>query len=553
MRENSWHGRIDIPYSSLEHVIVSSGNGIQPMLTLTLKISPEIYEILSTHDLHHYAGKHQRASASMSNNEHSKRLKRLCALNSEHDRTSALCRVYQVVFPNQGAATQALHLIQTNPALPKKNLHIYKTHVPTMTGKSGTIEVEFQAFCKNIAPLMGFGFAFDIRFQAFALVLNGAVPPMKMAQLIPAIRKLLDQTEHSTQHISKAVAMGIGRLRFNTPTPQDNGTDDIGTIERRLHNEVKIALRELEAVYPSHQSVLTYKAMVTPTSLLLSGPELVASNRVLRRHSKHTGHFMRVVFADEDGRPVSWKARANQDEIYNRFRKVLQEGIQVAERIYQFLGFSHSSLHEHTAWFMALFREGDSGDIVTARDVIKKLGDFSHIHCAAKCAARIGQAFSDTIFAIHLPETVIVTEMEDVERGSHVFSDGCGTISLALLERVWATMTRVYQNQKPVVLQIRYRGAKGVVSLDPGLEGEQLHIRKSMKKYVAEASWNDLEICGAGHKPLPMCLNHQYIKILEDLGVPHKNFLSILEEAKQELKMVVQDPVNAANFLGMCS
>lgn len=53
---------------------------------------------------------------------------------------------------------------------------------------------------------------------------------------------------------------------------------------------------------------------------------------------------------------------------------------------------------------------------------------------------------------------------------------------------------------RPTVLQIRYRGAKGVVSLDTSLEGEQLHVRKSMTKYSATEEWRDLELCGASYK-----------------------------------------------------
>jgi hypothetical protein len=216
---------------------------------------------------------------------------------------------------------------------------------------------------------------------------------------------------------------------------------------------------------------------------------------------------------------------------------------------FRFLGFSHSSLHNHTAWFMAPFVQ--DGVVIRSEDVTEDLGDFSHIHCAAKCAARIGQAFSDTIHAVPIDVDVYVTEeFPDTERNGRCFSDGCGSISSELLEVVWKTLPPDRRRLRPTVLQIRYRGAKGVVSLDTRLLGKQLLVRKSMTKYTAKVSWRDLEICGAAYKPLVMYLNHQFIKILEDLGIPQQNFIAVQKDALRELEMIVKHPINAASFLG---
>ena len=241
--------------------------------------------------------------------------------------------------------------------------------------------------------------------------------------------------------------------------------------------------------------------------------------------------------------------KASQEQVYARFRKVLREGISIAGRHFDFLGFSHASLRYHQTWFMSPILQ--EGKIVRARDVIADLGDFSNIHCSAKCAARIGQAFSDTIFAVPIPTTAFVTETkDDVERNGRTYSDGCGSLSLDLFQKVWRALPPERRAQRPTVLQIRYRGAKGVLSLDTSLKGEQLHIRKSMTKYIATEGWRDLELCGAAYKPLKMYLNHQFIKILEDLGVPLANFISVQNEARGMLEKVIKHPLNAASFLG---
>lgn len=86
-----------------------------------------------------------------------------------------------------------------------------------------------------------------------------------------------------------------------------------------------------------------------------------------------------------------------------------------------------------------------------------------------------------------------------------------------------------------------------MVSLDSRLKGDLLCLRDSMIKFQGAGS--DIEICGAGLKPLPMYLNRQLIKILEDLGVPESAFLRLQEVAVDQLRMTTESPVNAANFL----
>lgn len=60
---------------------------------------------------------------------------------------------------------------------------------------------------------------------------------------------------------------------------------------------------------------------------------------------------------------------------------------------------------------------------------------------------------------------------------------------------------------------------------------------------------SDIEICGAAFKPLPMFLNRQLIKILEDLGVLDDAFLDLQADAVEKLRMTTVSPINAATFL----
>jgi hypothetical protein len=184
--------------------------------------------------------------------------------------------------------------------------------------------------------------------------------------------------------------------------------------------------------------------------------------------------------------------------------------------------------------------------LIFAPHVIKKLGDFSQIRTPAKCAARIGQCFTDTATSVKL-DSRQVSSLPIVERNGRDFSDGVGTISKHLLRSVW----QVYGTRrplKPTILQIRFQGAKGVVSLDSRLPGRQLLLRSNMKKFEAPESW-DLEICGAAFKPLPMVLNRSLIKILEDLGVRAPAFMDLQRAAVQNLRCMTTSAVNTATLL----
>ena len=64
------------------------------------------------------------------------------------------------------------------------------------------------------------------------------------------------------------------------------------------------------------------------------------------------------------------------------------------------------------------------GSLLLENMLIQDLGDFKHIHSPAKCAARIGQVFSDTPTTVSLGSDVIVTTTPDVELCHRVFSDG---------------------------------------------------------------------------------------------------------------------------------
>lgn len=555
-----WHGRVDIPHSIIDYVIPSYNDRGRAVITLALKSPPKFYNISSTDDLHLYAGTEPPSAADVLPNfsrlslgtttTRTNRLERLCSLSSSHSKSASLCMVYTLEFSDIRTAQYAYQHVKDFSVS-----EAYCWKAMTVIDKMQSIETEFAVVEKKLSsygPFIPIEFNFAVRFQLTALLLEGYMTPLKMIEFIPLVHSL------ARKHGAELTASALRQLARLIPMPSpstDASQFKVETFLGILKGSIQDSkYREMTGYDLSrkqkkhHHLALTYKATVTPTGILLRGPDWDVSNRVLRKYAEHTECFMRVFFGDEDGLSVFFDPRASQDRVYERFRSLMRNGISVAGRRFDFLGFSHASLRSHQAWFMTPFVK--DGVRICARDIIEDLGDFSHIHCSSKCAARIGQSFSDTIFSVRVPDTAYVTECkEDIERNGRCFSDGCGTISLELMRRVWNALPPERREQRPTILQIRYRGAKGVLSLDSSLPGQQLHIRKSMTKYIAKEGWKDLELCGAAYKPLTVFLNHQFIKILEDLGVPERNFQAVQNEAVDTLKLITEHPINAASFL----
>jgi hypothetical protein len=87
-----------------------------------------------------------------------------------------------------------------------------------------------------------------------------------------------------------------------------------------------------------------------------------------------------------------------------------------------------------------------------------------------------------------------------------------------------------------------------MIALDSRLQGDSLFLRESMIKFPGSDS-TDVEICGGAYKPLPLFLNQQSIKILEDMGVEDDFFLYYQAKEVERLRMTASSSINASNFL----
>lgn len=165
--------------------------------------------------------------------------------------------------------------------------------------------------------------------------------------------------------------------------------------------------------------------------------------------------------------------------------RLLKTGIILQGVHYNFYGHSNSQLKSRTCVLYAAPR-----DVVSRK--VDSLGDFAKMKTVAKKAKRIGLLFSTARVAMTIHPSR-VEDIPDVETADYIFTDGCGLIAPRLAQELARRVGVVFRDRRytPSVMQIRYRGYKGVVTVDPrmgaavtGNKKVLLRMRKSMKKFA---------------------------------------------------------------------
>ncbi|MCJ1395918.1 hypothetical protein MMC18_008804 [Xylographa bjoerkii] len=532
---NSYPGlEIEYDYSSINGSIYL-GKSSSPTVTISLEIAPRLYEI-TPRAVDMISLAIGMENMFLQNKKPAK--SRIDSLGKASDAVAATCFTYQFVL-SQAAHLQLISGLKKERQIPK-----------LVSWRTSTIKPQI-TYCEQLATFLSSlsrqELPYRLKYQLQMLVWNGILSPDKVTELISTVvqfdrRVGVDLAAHCIQQLAR-------KVQYAGPEA-DQAAFELKILAKFILDFADTGGRD-EGYLPytrrSHPNgTWIHRATVTPLGIYLYGPFWESKNRILRRYADHTDFFMRVEFMEETGDPIRFEQDVSLDQIFQqRFMTVLRNGFIIGDRHFEFLGFSHSSLRSQSCWFMAAFT-AETGEPLDARSIIRTLGEFGHIKSPARCAARIGQALSETVPSVDV-DLGVVKVVDDIERGGRVFSDGVGTVSQSLIEQIWEKYA-VRAKVKPTVIQIRFAGAKGMISLDTTRTGDVLMLRNSMRKFEAPDAFN-IEICGSGIKPLPLRLNRQLIKILEDLGVSERPLIALQQEEVDELRATAQSPILAANFL----
>lgn len=439
--------RVEFRYSAI-HTIVY-GTTPAPSITITMKEAPRFYQQQQNDITELMRAINLRGRMRISNKDRI----RLASFNEKHRLLVGSHFVYRLTIPTHNLAKfmDDLQLLRKASDMPP--LINISTECRYTFQALGILE-EWTRLQSTISTLKSLPFV--IKFQLEALSRNGHLRPKQVLKLVPVVEGLVRRS-------SVSACVGAIRRLFNQiewPGPGiEAESEAIKTHTEYLLDNVSSpdGLIHFQDSRRASNTVAIHRVLVTPAGDYLYGPDPDTPNRVLRQYAEFHEYFLRVEFCEEDGEPIRFSPRVSNEKILNeRFKDILEHGLVIAGRPYSFLGFSHSSLRSQSCWFVAPFQT-DNGKVVTSSKIISDLGDFSHIRTPAKCAARIGQAFTDTPIAVHLGEDAY-SRIPDVERNGRVFSDGVGTMSTSVMYSIWDCLPRYRLRDAPTCYQIRYKG-----------------------------------------------------------------------------------------------
>ncbi|KAL2760162.1 hypothetical protein ACRALDRAFT_2056344 [Sodiomyces alcalophilus JCM 7366] len=224
--------------------------------------------------------------------------------------------------------------------------------------------------------------------------------------------------------------------------------------------------------------------------------------------------------------------------------RLLRAGVRIQGTHYNFYGHSNSQLKSRTCFLFAASR-----DEIAAK--VAALGDFSGLKTVAKMAKRIGLLFSTSRTVLTI-DPARCEDIPDIELDGYTFTDGCGLIAPRLAQDLARRTRVVFRNTRytPSVFQIRYRGYKGVVTVDPRMKppGPVLKLRKSMKKF---SGGGDYSFAVVEHsRPFVFgYLNDEIVILLQFLGIHQSVFLRKQQEHFGFLAAAQADSRSAFRFL----
>lgn len=373
-------------------------------------------------------------------------------------------------------------------------------------------------------------------FQIEAYLRNGL---LNTHDLLVTLQKPIDDAiEHYKDKSSEFLRLFFGFLKNRKP--EEHPRDCLERFSRDNPPQT------IKLPRPTPGNISCHHVIITPSKMLLEGPYPTQSNRVIRRFQDHDSalveRFVRVEFRDEDRLTYRWDGDVDGTWfLKERVGGALRNGFEIGGRSFELLAYSNSALRDHSVWFVSPFRDPKEG-FVTAEYIRSSLGDFSELlRMPSKYAARIAQNFGATERSVKIrpdeweEQPDLIPEKTNEEDEVKEFTDGVGTISPELADKIWdarckaekeAGRNRSEKCVKPSAYQFRFLGYKGVVVVDNRLKGIKMRLRPSQRKFnVNHVEEEDFDIVKSFEKPNKVYLNRfvavsslrQYLRCSPDL------------------------------------
>ena len=275
-------------------------------------------------------------------------------------------------------------------------------------------------------------FEWPVAFQLESLLHNGLLHTGDVEELLPRVEALWkNNSQRRANFVGDFLRRYHEALQFRSPRESP-----LKCFER--------VLRDVQYSESDFQCFRCCHVTFTPTRMILEGPYATQSNRVIREYEGYEEHFIRVDFRDEDRLQYRWDREVDGSSfVRERVGATLKQGFVLAGRRFEFLAYSTSALREHSVWFMSPFDLPGRGRI-TADSIRRSLGNFEGtklLKLPSKYAARLAQAFTATEASINIRRHEW-EEVPDLGSEPYLFTDGVGTMSQQLADRIFEVRNR---------------------------------------------------------------------------------------------------------------
>jgi hypothetical protein len=223
-------------------------------------------------------------------------------LNAQHKPIAGNCLVYRVVLAPHSSSISDYRNIGKNIHLLREahGIPVLVDHQIDVVEPKEPYETSFQKLCNTLSSVVD-PIPFALQFQIQRLAQNNYLTPARVLELIPEIKRILSRSGLSI--CVNAVRTICNRIKF--PGPNVEGTEFLLQTLIELLRESQEQLNrhgtsvdDVISEELSDNVAIIHRAKVTPSNVLLTGPEIETKNRILRKYPRNHDCFLRVTFCE---------------------------------------------------------------------------------------------------------------------------------------------------------------------------------------------------------------------------------------------------------------
>ena len=238
---------------------------------------------------------------------------------------------------------------------------------------------------------------------------------------------------------------------------------------------------------------------ITPYSVKIKKESFHQSSRFLRLYF-HNDNFIKIEFKDENDTQLytngpntySYTPNKIMTGMSKLYSKIFSEGFNLCGKKYKFFLNPTNCMRANSLWLLEQSEFQQKSEFYYRDLGLGNLLDKKNVSFS-KLLARLSQNFTSSYgFKNKLNKDGFTWEIiDDIKNDKgDIYNDGCGMISYSLMKEICDLMNK---GQFASAMQIRYKGAKGVLVVNPDIKEKKIILTKSMVKYKC-INTEDLEV-----------------------------------------------------------